>query len=363
MMVGTIPVMLKSTTLKHNISVCLFFIVNTLLFLLNKNEYKVDIIGKKKGRWNKYTLNENVEGQYWVGFVGDIMKLNRYDLTFDNDIREFFDNTPLIIGNLEGIIAERKAGWASQNHSDEIFEKLKRLTEPNGEKKSQWLLCLSNNHSGDFGYKKFNKTKDIAKDNGVEVFGSRINPFFPPPNLESISKNCEFMEKGVSDFLEFLKKINIVSGTMWRNHSKSCNYITLYEWKNDFFQNDKFNILYPHWHYENEDYIRKSMQENANELLLYGDDCYQKKPWDVIFGHHPHVPQAITEVSSKDPAGPKKLLAYSGGNFTSGVIRDKHNHGLIMKCEIGNMKGNVEKLAVGKIEWSYTKNKFKKWKL
>ena len=55
--------------------------------------------------------------------------------------------------------------------------------------------------------------------------------------------------------------------------------------------------------------------------------------------------------------GLKKLVAFSGGNFTSGVTffrKKKHIHGIIMKCKIGPL-GNG-KYAVGEVEWWNTFN-------
>ncbi len=256
----------------------------------------------------------------------------------------------MIVGNLEGIIAKKKSGWASQNHRGDIFKDLKELTK---NLNIDWLLCMSNNHSGDFGYCKFKHTWDLAIENEIEIFGPRKRPCFP---------DGAYLNQKNDKFSEFLSKINIVSGTMWRNHSKTCNYISLYEWKNSYFNEKKFNILYPHWHYENEDYVREGIQENCSELMKYGDDSYEKKPWDLVFGHHPHVPQAITNIESESDEIPNKLLAYSGGNFTSGVWRDKHNHGLIMKCEIGTWIKDANRLAVGEVQWSYIRNKFNRWK-
>jgi len=316
-----------------------------------KHHYPVKLFGKhdEQQQLFKGTLNRDVRSpKYWIGFVGDIMPMEKYDLDFSDDLMRFFEGTELVVGNLEGIIAPEKAGTASKKHESDIFEKLLKLHK-------NWLICMSNNHSGDFGYTQFIETckKAVEADIRIELFGFRTIPCYP--DYKYIS--TEFLP----GFLKLMDKVNIVSGTMWRNHSKSCNYISLYEWKNSYYDRTKFNILYPHWHYENEDYVRLNIQEKCNDLMRYGDDCNQEKPWDLIFGHHPHVPQAITMIESSNTQVPNKLLAYSGGNFTSGVWRDKHNHGMIMKCEIGRWTNG--KLAVGDVYWSYTKNDFVKWKI
>ncbi|MFW9952159.1 MAG: hypothetical protein ACFFKA_18715, partial [Candidatus Thorarchaeota archaeon] len=52
------------------------------------------------------------------------------------------------------------------------------------------------------------------------------------------------------------------------------------------------------------------------------------KKWNLIFGHHSHVPQAV--IKSGDG-----LIAFSGGNFTSPKRWRYHKSGLILRCEIG----------------------------
>ncbi|MHA2088897.1 MAG: hypothetical protein ACW972_11500, partial [Promethearchaeota archaeon] len=84
---------------------------------------------------------------------------------------------------------------------------------------------------------------------------------------------------------------------------------------------------------------------------LNKDDLHR---WGLIYGHRSHGPQPITNY------GPR-ILAYSGGNFTSSQTRKKHISGLVMKCQIGQVK-NTQQHGIGKMEWSYTINEKKKIK-
>ena len=67
----------------------------------------------------------------------------------------------------------------------------------------------------------------------------------------------------------------------------------------------------------------------------------------MIFGHHTHVPQPIIPIQNH-------LLAYSGGNFTSSKWINKHQHGLITRCQLARVD-EKSPLVVRKIDWSYTK--------
>ncbi len=81
----------------------------------------------------------------------------------------------------------------------------------------------------------------------------------------------------------------------------------------------------------------------------------KKQKWDVIFGHHSHVPQPIKNFGSG-------ILSNSGGNVTSSKRRKKHISGLIMKCEICKVN-NSNQLKLGKVHWCSTLNERKRKKM
>lgn len=175
------------------IIILMFWGVNYLSRVVYKKLYTTKIFGEmdKKIGWFKGVLNKKIqEPKFWIGFVGDIMKMNKYNLTFDNGLREFFKYTKLIVGNLEGIITKKKSGWASQNHREELFKNLKELTE---NENIDWLICMSNNHSGDFGYNEFKHTWDLALKEEIEIFGPRERPCFPDEAYLN-QKNDNFSE-------------------------------------------------------------------------------------------------------------------------------------------------------------------------
>ena len=66
--------------------------VNYLSRVVYKKLYTIKIFGEmdEKIGWFKGVLNEKIQKpKTWIGFVGDIMKMNKYNLTFDNGLREF----------------------------------------------------------------------------------------------------------------------------------------------------------------------------------------------------------------------------------------------------------------------------------
>ena len=341
--------------------------------------------------WREFEFNNSnskKEVKYTIGFIGDIMKMDEYILKFEKRIQKFFDGVDLIVGNLEGIILTDKTkngGIATQNHSSRILKQLEQMIPESTqqEKRTKWLLSVSNNHSADFGDKGFKNSRDFINSNpNFYAFGDldishSSFPWDPTQNMDGI---------------------NIVTGTMWTN-KKSQNLISRFKSYDEHYKPKKFNILFPHWHFENECYIRSKIQRKSINLILKGEykernwiTIYRlieqfspikillklpliqkmqkflslyKKPkvegeretqkWDLIFGHHSHVPQPIKNYGTG-------IISYSGGNFTSSKRRKKHISGLIMKCELCDLN-KTGQLQLGKINWCYTLNERKKKKM
>ena len=280
----------------------------------------------------------------------------------------FFEGVDIIIGNLEGIVTEKRARIPKQAHENPpILCQLKSLLKHN----TKWLLCISNNHSIDFGNSDFHDSLNkIQSDPRFDVFGRNDVPNVLVQNFP----------------------INIASATEWSN-KKNWDCISIYNKAgiNSYHCQGKFNILFPHWGYENEKYVRERVRLDAEALLTGGSPEYKKKQkfvrkvfkkqiipeqfknWDFIFGHHSHVRQPIMvfEHELKDRANNlikdsegkniclKKLVAFSGGNFTSGakiIRKKKHIYGIIMKCEIGPLQNCSEQYAMSNVEWRRTVN-------
>ncbi|MFX1391216.1 MAG: CapA family protein [Promethearchaeota archaeon] len=349
------------------------------LDLIKKNEIQ-NLSESEKNLLNKLKPKKI---EYRIGFVGDIMKMDNCNLNFEKRIIKFFKDVDLIVGNLEGIITDEKSDIVSQRHNKSILTQLSKIfnntssleldsksitnNDKNLSNANRWLLCVSNNHAADFGEEEFKKSVNLIKEHNFNVFGD-VN-----------ESSFEF------------KELNFVSGTMWSN-KKHQNLIAEFFNYAKNHKPDKFNIFFPHWHYENEPYVRSKVQRKTINLILegfYTDEKWRKiyhlienynpfniKPsiplfqrlqqslpfykkyelekgtinpkWDLIFGHHPHVPQPIKNYG-------KGVLAFSGGNFTSSKRRKKHISGMIMKCEIGRVEENSP-LILGNVYWCYTIN-------
>ena len=240
----------------------------------------------------------------------------------------------------------RNTGINCKRFRMKILTFLKQITEGN-KKNTKWLLSVSNNHSGDFQHSYFMKMLRILEKSGFEYFGT--HPSYKPHNLakpniiEEVTLNGQELE------------VNICSGTMWEN-KPYAQLISSFNKAQKGAKSGKFNIFYPHWHFENESYIRNSFRHKALNLVRCGiyenttdAEAYTGVPWDIVFGHHSHIPQHIELV--KETGNPDKLIFYSGGNFTSGEKRRKHRNGLIANVYLGLDNG---KLIINKVKWSFT---------
>lgn len=250
-----------------------------------------------------------------LGFLGDIMQMFKKELSIDPNLKGFFKDCDFLIGNFEGtLVAEDYAGkkvWMRQTHSEKILSALETLFPP-----SKFVLANANNHAGDYGWSTFNKSYERLKDRSFLPIGRRDEP--------SIKLNDE---------------VNVTTCTKWTNQPKTPYIIYLDEIVIN--PDAKFNILFPHWGYEMQLYPNSAQIELGEQLL---------EKWDLIVGHHSHCPQPITSYEMNEG---NKVLAYSLGDFCTGLKMKKYHHGMVVKAEIGPGKDGAWK--TGAVEWKFTR--------
>jgi len=255
----------------------------------------------------KSTLNE-VTPKCSLGFLGDIMKMGKKDLQIDPAVKDFFKGVDFLVGNFEGTISKAKKVFMAQEHSEGILSSLETFFPP-----SKFVLSCANNHSGDFGWSEFNRSYQMLKERGFRVIGRRDEP--------SILLN---------------NSVNITSCTYWSNQPNTP-YVGYFNQAAEFF-NPKAdcNILFPHWGYEMQLYPNPKQIDLGKELL---------KQWDLIVGHHSHVPQPIASYDNK-------VIAYGLGDFCIGLMLKKYQYGIVVKVELG--PGQTGQWQVGAVEWKFT---------
>jgi hypothetical protein len=262
-----------------------------------------------------HVFNENVACRYSVTAVGDILPMLKNRLAMDARLVEFISGSDCIIGNFEGTITEKKsASWPiafDQRHDASIAEDLAGMFRPD-----RTYLSVSNNHTGDFREEEFLKSVGILESAGFNVFGWNDRPF-----------------ADIND------DIRVIVGTMWSNRP-FAGALKIDKAK-DYLKQGACNIFCPHMGYELELYPRPEMAALAKNMA---------GSFDAVIAGHPHCPQPVT---AHYAGGVNRIIAYSLGDFCTGLGVKTMQYGLVIRMDIG--PDAAGRWAVGKALWQYTK--------
>ena len=211
-------------------------------------------------------------------FIGDIMDMRRHRLIIGADLKEFARPCDFLIGNFEATITDaRKTRPAAQRQDPAILDSLVDLFPP-----CHTALSVANNHAGDFSADIWHHSISLMEQRGFHVFGFNRNVF-----------------------VDFQDQARIVAASLWSNLPSSD--IVPYESLDQYVLPAGFNIAYPHWGFELEQFPRPSTVREGMRLLQH---------YDALIGHHSHVPQPLISCNMGDSI---KLIAFSLGDFCSGL--------------------------------------------
>jgi hypothetical protein len=245
-------------------------------------------------------------------FIGDIMDMRGYQLAIAADVKEFIQSCDFLIGNFEGTITNAKKKLpTTQVHDLSILDSLAACFTP-----QRTVLSVANNHAGDFPTEIFQNSLRIIKEKGFHVVGLSETPFI------DISSN-----------------VRVVAASMWSN--QPFPDIVSLESLDQYVQPSIFNIAYLHWGYELERFPRPDIVKEGKAIL---------KHFDALIGHHTHVPQPVT-IQKCDRHS--KVLAFSLGDFCSGLKIKKYQFGILFTLEIGPGEHGI--WQTGNVKWHYTK--------
>jgi len=246
-----------------------------------------------------------------ISVVGDIMchstQMNYAaidSLTFDFDpvfriAKDYLNNSDLLMGNLETVIAGKQRGLKGYpvfNAPDEFLFSLRNAGFDH--------LFLSNNHAMDMGYSGAARTAALIDSLGMSYSGI----------LSDSSKSDSICVRNINGI-----KIAIISFTYGYNNNSS-------EYKSKILR-IKRNLIYR--------LIRSAKKYHKADLVAvyfhFGIEYsrtpneYQRKVvrWavnagaDMIFASHPHVIQPFEFIKSDNSIFDSVLVTYSLGNFIS----------------------------------------------
>jgi hypothetical protein len=262
------------------------------------------------------TLNQ-ISPVIRLTFIGDIMPCSGRELAIHDDIRQFVSDSDFLIGNFEGTILTTTARpvFMGQRHDPSVLHTLRTLFPA-----ERTVLACSNNHSGDYGWTRYQRSCSILADHGFAVIGRRDTPTI-------LLNHC----------------VSITAGSWWSN--QRCTFISSFsDCERNPLPDAAFRIFYPCWGYELQVYPNPAQIATAEQLL---------KRWNMIVGFHSHCPQPLCGYGTDDL---RMLVAYSLGNFAFGRNLRKYLSGIVLKVEIGTSHSG--KWAAGRVDWRFTKITF-----
>jgi poly-gamma-glutamate capsule biosynthesis protein CapA/YwtB (metallophosphatase superfamily) len=239
-----------------------------------------------------------------LAFIGDVMPIGHRALQLTEALKGFLSDADFYIVNLEGIIFPRER-WLALSHKSDIIASLLKYFPP-----QKTLITCANNHTGDFGYKNFERSYQMLKDAGYHVIGRLDEAHFTLNN-----------------------QVHFACATRWSN--QVCEYVPrLKDVQPD--PQAAFNFLIYHWGYELHLHPNPGQIERAQNLV---------QQYDAIISHHAHCPQPVAAID-------QKLVAYSLGNFCSKLWQRNHRHGIVLKMDIG--PNEAGKWQTGLVEYGFT---------
>lgn len=247
-----------------------------------------------------------------LGFIGDIMDMNRKVLSVSNPVRDFMRSCDFLFGNFEATITHaRKPGLFAQAHDPSILESLAEFFPPH-----RTFLSVANNHAGDFPLSVFRESLVTIRKRGFHVLGTLQEPVADIPG-----------------------PVRVVAASMWSNHP--FEEMVTFDALGEYCGPAGFHIAYPHWGYELERFPRPAIVRACGQLL---------QRFDAVVGHHSHVPQPLADV--RYGVG-SKLAAFSLGDFCTGLRIKKYQYGIVCRMEIG--PGEDGLWRIGLVDWRYTR--------
>lgn len=236
-----------------------------------------------------------------------------FDYNFEL-IKDYLSKADLTIANLETTLAGEESGYSGYpcfNTPDELADSLK--------KSGVDIISNMSNHSLDKGEYGFIRTREVLKEKGFDVIGTRDSE----KDSRYIIKEVKDIKVGITaygyttDAYEEARGLNGIP--IPDNLYSLMNTFNPYDLDNDLLEMkkeiDKMKddgvdviVFYMHW---GEEY-----QLEPNESQLTIAQFLANEGVDIIFGDHPHTIQPI-DILESDDGNHSTAVIYSLGNFIS----------------------------------------------
>lgn len=264
-----------------------------------------------------------------------------YDFSHNfSEIKKFFVNSDLVMGNLETVFAGEDRGisdYPNFNTPDAFGKALKEAGFN--------LLTTANNHCMDKGTDGLNRTIEVLDGLGIEHIGT----------YASEEERNNILVKDVNGikiaFLSYTYGINGIAVSQ----GYSVNLIEGGKMESDISRARKMAdlvVVMPHMGNEYEQTVDDKFKALADKMFSAGAD--------IILASHPHVLQPMEYRTITDDDGTKRegFVIYSLGNCISSQTTPPRNAGVILNIEIqqlNDQKPEIKQVSVIPI-WTQFRN-------
>lgn len=263
-------------------------------------------------------------------FTGDIMCHSyQYNEAYDSatgtydfshnftDMKKYFDNADLVIGNLETVFAGEDVGISDYpcfNSPDSFADAIKDAGFD--------VLTTANNHSMDKRMAGVLRTLDVLDERGIDHMGT----------YRSAEERDNILIKDVNGI-----KIAFLSYTYGTNgipvpEDWLVNRLDEELVKSDIARAKALNpdviIVLPHMGNEYEEYVRDTFKDWAHMMLNAGAD--------IVVASHPHVlqPMETVQITEDDGSTRTGFVMYSMGNFISSQTTPPRNASILLNIDL-----------------------------
>lgn len=298
-------------------------------------------------------LNNSIESSVKLLFAGDSMNnSSQRDLAYVDDhwydYRGYFDRISNVVHAADYAVVNLETPIHYMHYKQKrpdvpLFgSHTNYLAEI---KKAGFDMCTTaNNHALDQGESGVISTLQELDGYGLDHIGTYANVVDRQLKRVFI-RNVGGIKIG---FLNYTYKTPDTKPEDHKQYSVVINYLNPGEIKKDITTTRRagaeFIICLLHWREELESFPTPDQKKLAHDLLDAGADA--------IIGTHPHVVQPLELENNK-------LIAYSLGNFVSGMLRNKGgardiHGGLILSLELERKNGIKIKKAEYRLTWTHT---------
>lgn len=327
------------------------FLIAISIFYYQRNNQKSknisDVNINSSELANSETQKEKIDTTFTMSAIGDVLCHNTqywdaynkdtdtYDFSYVfKDIKHYFEDTDISIGNLETSFAGKERGYSNYptfNSPDALAYDLKEMGLD--------IITTAGNHCLDMGFSGLSKTIDVLDDAGLKHLGTyktqeeRDQIFITDVKGVKIGFiNYTYGTNGIPVPSDKEFCVNLIDKDLIKKDIESAKS-----------QDVDMIIACMHWGTEYRTTANSEQEELADFLFQNGVD--------VILGNHPHVlePMEKRTITLEDGTTKDGFVIYACGNFICDQNAENTRNSIILNLTI--TKHSDGKITIDKADY------------